>query len=290
MSGFTSFGLPAVVAALVDYALAERTADGLRVHLLVQAAVRARHEQEKHPAPDHPLAVVLRLLSAYDTAQGKFAPRWTPQWWDRWWDILLPHTLAAARHIGRLGWWDEDFVRTEGTALLLHGAATAAWRWRWPGEARPLLERTLAIEEAIYGPDHESVVGSLKGLIEILEGLGELEQARPLLERALAIHEAAYGPDHHVVADDLHRLARNLRQLGQPEQARPLQERALAIVQERALAIAKARDDPYAPEIARHMNELALILGDLGELEEARSLQERALALDEMVCDPGGRL
>ena len=319
MSGLSSFGLPAVIAALVHYALAERTADGLRVHRLVQAAVRARHEQEKHPAPDHPLAVVLRLLCAYDFDQGKFAPSWTPQWWDRW-DILLPHTLAAARHIDRLGWWDEDFVKTEDTALLLHSAANAAERWRWPGEERPLRERTLAINEAIYGPDHESVVGSLYHLAVILERLGEPEQARPLLERALAIHEAAYGPDHRDVADDLRRLARNLRQSGQPEQARPLLERALAIHEaaygpdhrdvaddlrrlgrnlrqsgqpeqarpllERALAIARAQDNADDPEPARYMNELALILRDLGNLEEARSLQARAQARDPVVCGP----
>ena len=85
-----------------------------------------------------------------------------------------------------------------------------------PGQARPLQERALAIDEAAYGPDHPDVAPDLNNLALILRDLGQPEQARPLQERALAIDEAAYGPDHPNVATDLSNLALILRDLGQP--------------------------------------------------------------------------
>jgi len=56
--------------------------------------------------------------------------------------------------------------------------------------ARPLQERALAIDEAIYGPDHPVVAVDLNNLALILRGLGDVAGARPLQGRALAIDEA----------------------------------------------------------------------------------------------------
>jgi hypothetical protein len=39
------------IAALVDYSLAKRTAAGLQIHRLVQAALRARHNHRIMPGP-----------------------------------------------------------------------------------------------------------------------------------------------------------------------------------------------------------------------------------------------
>ena len=50
--------------------------------------------------------------------------------------------------------------------------------------ARPLAERALAIDEAVYGPDHPDVATALNNLAMILSDLGELDAARPLAERA----------------------------------------------------------------------------------------------------------
>jgi tetratricopeptide (TPR) repeat protein len=52
------------------------------------------------------------------------------------------------------------------------------------GEARPLQERALAIEEAIYGPDHPAVATALNNLAQILRDLGQPGKARSLEERA----------------------------------------------------------------------------------------------------------
>ena len=82
----------------------------------------------------------------------------------------------------------------DDTAWLLDRAATYLRVHARLTEARPLLERALAIDEAAYGPDHPDVAPDLNNLALILQDLGDPAAARPLQERALAIDEAAYGP------------------------------------------------------------------------------------------------
>jgi Tfp pilus assembly protein PilF len=56
-------------------------------------------------------------------------------------------------------------------------------------------ERSLAIEEAAYGPDHPQVAKSLGNLGVVQRLLGDLDAASATQERALAIKEAAQLPD-----------------------------------------------------------------------------------------------
>jgi tetratricopeptide (TPR) repeat protein len=63
-------------------------------------------------------------------------------------------------------------------------------------EALPLLQRALAIDEAVYGPHHPDVSTDLNNLASALQALGRASDALPLYERALAIADAVYGPDH----------------------------------------------------------------------------------------------
>jgi len=319
------------IAMLVDYSLAKRTPAGLQLHRLVQATIRARDtspapsprthqkglppmaEEGPGPAMDPP-AVALRVLRADAPAEVMGAP----QAWPRW-VVLLPHVLAAASHADHAS-----------RALGLAAMADASWLLDRAGtylqvqaqltDARPLLERALAIGEDVYGPDAPVVAARLNNLAGILQDLGDLAGARPLQERALAIYEAVYGPDHPEVATDLNNLAQVLRGLGDLAGARPLQERALAIteavygpdhpdvardlnnlavilrrlgdpegarpLQERALAIFEAVYGPDHPEVAAALNNLALILRGLGDLAGARALEERSLAIDEAAYGP----
>ncbi|HEY4852814.1 MAG TPA: tetratricopeptide repeat protein, partial [Streptosporangiaceae bacterium] len=98
-------------------------------------------------------------------------------------------------------------------------------------DARPLLERALAIDEAVYGPGHPEVAAALNNLATILRDLGEAGAARSLQERALAIDEAVYGAGHPKVALRLNNLATILRDPGQLAAAQLLQERAEAITE-----------------------------------------------------------
>jgi hypothetical protein len=65
-----------------------------------------------------------------------------------------------------------------------------------PADARPLLERAVAIDEATYGPDHPTVAVRLSNLAMVHHALGQHVAARPLLERAIAIVEARLHPNH----------------------------------------------------------------------------------------------
>jgi tetratricopeptide (TPR) repeat protein len=151
------------------------------------------------------LAVVVGLLraDAPGTVMG------TPENWPRW-AVLLPHVLAATDHFEHLHGSQEQPGGQE-VSWLLDRAATYLRVHARLGEALPLAERSLAIDEAVYGPDHPEVGTALNNLAAIWKDLGQPEQARSLAERALAINEAAYGPDHPAV--DLFR--RNLAVLMQ---------------------------------------------------------------------------
>ena len=279
------------IAASIDYSLAKRTPSGLQLHRLVQAALRARHAQPEpvagaSPTPSltshqaaaprqgratqaaaNPLAVALTLLRA-DAPDQVVA---SPAAWPRW-AVLLPHVLAATSHLDHHTGLTNPTV-TNDSSWLLDRAASYLWVHVRPAEAKPLLERALAIDEATYGPYDPTVARDLNNLAEILRDLGQPETARPLQERALAIDEAFHGPDHPEVATHLNNLATILRDLGQPGAARPLLERAVAIDE--------AAYGPDDPQVARDLNNLAPIMQALGQPEAARPLQERALAITE---------
>ena len=172
-----------------------------------------------------PLEVALGLLRADLPAQIMGAP----QDWPRW-AVLLPHVLTATSHLGSAAGQPDPQTMADGSWLLDRAGTYLQVHARLT-DARALLERALAIDEAAYGPDHPQVATDLNNLAQILRDLGQPEAARPLQERALAIDEAAYGPGHPRVATGLNNLAAILRDLGQPGAARPLQERALAITQ-----------------------------------------------------------
>jgi len=172
-----------------------------------------------------PLAVALRLLRADAPAEIMGAPQdWPP------WAVLLPHVLAAAGHAGHPGRQPGPAVMNDAS-WLLDRAGTYLQVQAQLTDAKTLLERALAIDEAAYGPDHPDVGIRLNNLALILRDLGDPAGARPLQERALGIDEAAYGPDHPDVGTDLNNLAQILQDLGDPAGARALQERALAITE-----------------------------------------------------------
>jgi tetratricopeptide (TPR) repeat protein len=203
-----------------------------------------------------PRVAALRLLRSDAPA----AIMGVPQDWPRW-EVLLPHVLAATDRVGETGYLSlpgsggEQAV--QDCSWLLDRAAAFLQVHGRPGEARPLAERALAIDEAAYGPDHPTVGTRLNNLATILRDLGELPTARSMAERALAIAEAAYGPDHPTVGTDLNNLAAILQDLGELPAARSMAERALAITE--------AAYGPDHPTVGTRLNNLAAILRDLGD-------------------------
>jgi tetratricopeptide (TPR) repeat protein len=74
-------------------------------------------------------------------------------------------------------------------------------------EARPLVERALAIYERVLGSDHPDTATSLNNLAGLLEAQGAYAEAQPLFERSLAICEQVLGSDHPLTASALYSLA-----------------------------------------------------------------------------------
>jgi tetratricopeptide (TPR) repeat protein len=74
-----------------------------------------------------------------------------------------------------------------GICLYITGAYT---------EARPYLERALAIYRKVYAEDHPLTARTLNNLAALVRAQGYYQEARPLYERALAICEKLLGEEH----------------------------------------------------------------------------------------------
>jgi non-specific serine/threonine protein kinase/serine/threonine-protein kinase len=145
-------------------------------------------------------------------------------------------------------------------------------------EARPLLERSLAIREEQLGLDHLDVAESLQRLAWLFRERGEFKKAGPLLERVIAIRERHLRPDHLDVGNGVASLGANYLQQGRYEEAEPLLRRALAI-RERSLG-------PDDPAVAASVNNLGILLWRQRKFAEAEPFFERSLAIREQALRP----
>ncbi|ROP37093.1 FxSxx-COOH system tetratricopeptide repeat protein [Saccharothrix texasensis] len=253
------------VGVLVDYSLLRRVDDSVRVHRMVQLAVRARVAGLPPAAGAHPQAVAAGLLVA-DLRERH--PRSTSAW-PRW-RLMLPHVLAC---VGfdvdpRVGGW------------LLGRAGAYLFETGQLNDARLLFTKALEGGEAAFGPDHPGAAVHLSNLGVVLSELGQPERARPFLDRALALTEAAYGPHHPAVAVRLNNLGLALHDLRRPGEALPLMQRALAITE--------AAYGPDRPIVALRLDNLGLVMRDLApeHVQEAEALHRRALAITEAAHGP----
>ncbi len=251
------------VGALVEYSLARCDQDTVDVHRLVQAATRRAMSGEVRHAR---AGTLVRLLGGILPTDIMGNP-------DAWqvWRVYLPHVTAV------LGHTDAD-ATIDGLSWLCDRTGTYLGEHGRPAAALPLFERALAIDEAVYGPDHPDVAADLNNQAEALRTLGRATDALPLYARALAIDEAVYGPDHPDVARDLNNQAAALATLGRATDALPLLQRALAIDE--------AVYGPDHPDVARDLNNQAAALATLGRATDALPLLQRALAIDEAVYGP----
>ena len=67
-------------------------------------------------------------------------------------------------------------------------------------EALPLAQKSLAMREKEFGPDHANVAMPLNDLGTIHYNLGQYAVAEPFYKRSLAIREKTLGPDDAEVA------------------------------------------------------------------------------------------
>jgi tetratricopeptide (TPR) repeat protein len=92
-----------------------------------------------------------------------------------------------------------------------------------------VLERALAIKEAVYGPGHHSVATTLNHLGAAQHLVGRRAEAVASLRQALTINESVYGPTHLRVAATLNNLGLVQRMLASLDEAEAMLQRARRI-------------------------------------------------------------
>jgi tetratricopeptide (TPR) repeat protein len=116
-------------------------------------------------------------------------------------------------------------------------------------------QESLALEEALYPPNHPSIGLTVNVLGLVAQKRGDRAKARALYERSIAIYESSKRPDNPDIAHALRNLAGLSSEEGEKEQAQRLYERALALRR-------KAYGDRH-PEVAESWHDVALARGRL---------------------------
>jgi hypothetical protein len=123
-------------------------------------------------------------------------------------------------------------------------------------EAQPLYERSLAITERVYGPNHPEVATSLTNVGCLHRELGDHGRGKGMLQRALTIYEQVVGPSHLEVACTVGHLAGCCLVAGDLAQAKTLYERALSIYETQL-----GRTHPQTATVLKDLANLATIAG-----------------------------
>jgi tetratricopeptide (TPR) repeat protein len=251
------------IGVLRRYSLITATEQTLSVHRLVQAVVR--HDLALDQAGSWAVAGLALIEQAFPDQAYEFDYRPACA-------QLLPHAMAVIKHVAELA-GDIDT-----TASLLNKLGLYLWGGGEYSQARPLLERAVAICEAHPGVDYPQIALGHNALGLVLHSEGNHTTARAHLDRAVAICEAHLGADHPDTARSLNDLANVLGAQGDLDGARALHERALAI--------REAHLGADHPDTARSLNNLATVLLSQGDLDGARALYQRALAIREVRLGP----
>lgn len=197
-------------------------------------------------------------------------------------------------------------------AAVLGGLASAHIDLYQYAPAKELLLRCLAIEQAVFGPNHPEVGKTLHDLAIAEARLGDFAGSLAHLGQARRIIVATYGERHMLVGSTDLAIANTLMQSGKHELALPQYERAIAELSaalpgdhlalagaEGGIGVLYAQMDNCKAALPHYARELAILtrigrvgtevpnalvnqatcLYDTGKLVEARRGIERALAL-----------
>jgi tetratricopeptide (TPR) repeat protein len=251
------------LADLAAYSLATRDPEEPRflVHGLVQDVTRRSHDAAAQQRVTEVLGWVNTAFDG-DPEDVRSWPRLDP---------LAPHAQNVTHHADAAGIVEPTARLMSQLGMLFHCKSLHA-------QAEPLYRRSLAIDEAIWGPHHPTVSIRLNNLALLLQETNRLAEAEPLYRRALTISEKSFGPDHPSVATRLNNLATLFRATNRLAEAEPLYRRALAIHE--------ASFGADHPTVARCLNNLAELLRATNRPTEAEPLYRRALAIDKASSEP----
>ncbi len=172
-----------------------------------------------------------------------------------------------------------DREDTEETARILFRLSRIKLFTGKGEEAMELTRRSLAMREALLGPDDPDLAQTL-----LLAGFlcrtaaGDAEEAIGLLERALPIYESFYGPESEETGYCLLQLGVSYGNAFKHEEAERVFKRKLAL-DERLYG-------PESVEVALSLNNLASIYKRRYDYGRAVPMYERSIAIREKVSDP----
>jgi tetratricopeptide (TPR) repeat protein len=145
--------------------------------------------------------------------------------------------------------------------------------------AVPLLEETLKLRKARFGPQHPSTLTSMNNLAAAYRDARKLDLALPLYEETLQLTKARLGLEHPSTLRCMNNLALAYTDAEMRDRALPLQEETWKLQ--------KARLGADHPDTLTSMNNLALAYLDAGKPDRARTLLVETLKLMEARLGPG---
>ena len=139
-------------------------------------------------------------------------------------------------------------------------------------KARPLYERSMRINEKLFGADDVRIGNVIDALARVTEAMLDFGRAESLYRRALAIREKALGPAHAEVLRPLHILARFY-------QSRKEYGKAEVLYRRIADTWGRAEVSAGREEAAEALTRYACLLHDRGRRAEAEAAETRAYKL-----------
>ena len=193
-------------------------------------------------------------------------------------DPDIPARELLARGLARA---DALADQPDAQASVLLTIGTAYNNLSLYAEARPPLDRALALLERRYGPRHLAVADAQRARADLAINEGSDDLADSLHSAALATYRALLPPG------DV-RLIQALNGLAMVRTGRVRWAEAEPLVQE-AIRLGRAMPEP-PPELAMSLNLHAQIHRNLGRLDEAVPLMEASVALNRRLLGPDNLL
>jgi serine/threonine-protein kinase len=139
-------------------------------------------------------------------------------------------------------------------------------------EARPQLEKALAMREKLFPGDHESKASNLAALGNLELAAGSMDTAQKHYEDALAMNERLHGKRATAVASSLEELGKVLKEKGDFKGAEAKLQQSLQLFTQ--------IEGPKSAHVSSVMNEIAQLMERRGEHEGAEQMFRDALAID----------
>ena len=168
---------------------------------------------------------------------------------------------------------------TADRAMTLKLLGAAARNENRLDEAERLLSDSLAMREAVFGPDHAEVSDGVNELATLYRSQGKFDRAEPLFAKAVAILRTVPGSEHEYLPHAINNLAVIYDDQGKYAEAEPLYREALAIW-ERTLG-------PEHPDVANAYSNLAALGYATGDFAGAEANARKALAIREKSLPAG---